>query len=74
MAKTRSRIGQILLSEGVIDDEIEQRTAEIQAQNTGRKFGEILVQDLGVDHHAVFSRVARVYAFKEFDFDDTTID
>jgi type IV pilus assembly protein PilB len=74
MAKTRSRIGQILLSEGVIDDEIEQRTAEIQAQNTGRKFGEILVQDLGVDHHAVFSRVARVYAFKEFDFDDNTID
>ena len=74
MTESRSRIGQILLSEGVIDVEIEQRAAEIQAQNTGRKFGEILVQDLGVDHHAVFSRVAQVYAFKEFDFEGNTIE
>ena len=74
MTESRSRIGQILLSEGVIDVEIEQRAAEIQAHNPGRKFGEVLVQDLGVDHHAVFSRVARVYAFKEFDFAANTIE
>ena len=68
MAEPKNRIGQILIREGVIDPQTELQAAEIQVQNPGRKFGEILVQDLGVDHHAVFSRLAKVYAFKEFDF------
>ncbi len=69
MAESRSRIGQSLLQDGIIDTDLVDKAAEIQAQNPGRKFGEILVEDLGVDHHAVFSRVARVYAFKEYEFD-----
>ena len=70
MAESRNRIGQILIRDGIIDEEIEQQAVEIQGRNPGRKFGEVLVEDLGVDHHAVFSRLARVYAFKEFDFQD----
>ncbi|MBI2505638.1 MAG: type II/IV secretion system protein [Candidatus Latescibacteria bacterium] len=68
MAESKSRIGQILIREGVIDAETERKAAEIQDQHPSRKFGEILVRDLGVDHHAIFSRLAKVYAFKEFDF------
>jgi len=74
MAESSNRIGQILIREGVIEPQTAQKAAEIQAQNPSRKFGEILVQDLGVDHHAVFSQLAKVYAFKEFDFPSDGLD
>ena len=74
MAEMRSRIGQILVREGIIEAQVAQKAAEIQAQNPGRKFGEILVQDLGVSHHAVFSQLARIYAFKEYDFESNGLD
>ena len=74
MAESKNRLGRILIQEGVIDQQIEQRAAEIQARSPGRKFGEILVQDLGVDHHAVFSLLAKTYAFKEFDFEKDAVD
>jgi type IV pilus assembly protein PilB len=68
MAATVNRIGQDLIEQGVIDAQLAQKAAEIQAQSPGRKFGEILVEELEVDHHAVFSQLARIYAFKENDF------
>ena len=74
MAETRNRIGQILIREGIIELQTAQKAAEIQSQNPGRKFGEILVQDLGVDHHAVFSQLAGIYAFKEYDFENDGLD
>ena len=74
MAQPKNRIGQMLIGEGIIDAQIEQKAAGIQEHSPERKFGEILVQDLGVDHHAVFSCLARVYAFKEFDFESASFD
>jgi type IV pilus assembly protein PilB len=68
------RIGQILISEGVIDAVTEKKAADIQARSPDRKFGEILVQDLGVNHHAVFSRLARIYAFKTLNLDPAKIE
>jgi len=68
MADTANRIGQILIHEGVIDQQMVDKAAQIQQRIPGRMFGDILVQDLGVDHHAVFSQLAKVYAFKEYDF------
>jgi len=73
MTATVNRIGQDLIGQGVIDAQMAQKAAEIQAQNPGRKFGEILVEDLGVDHHAVFSHLARIYAFREYDFQSETL-
>ena len=62
-----NRIGQILLRQGVIGRQLVQRAMEIQALNPQRKFGEILVDDLGVEHHAVFGCLAAAYAFKEYE-------
>lgn len=68
------RIGQLLIQEGIIDAETERQASRIQAQSPSRKFGEILVQDLGVDHHEVFSRLAGIYAFKSHDLNLAEID
>ena len=69
-----NRIGQILLRQGVIGRQLVQRAMEIQALNPQRKFGEILVDDLGVEHHAVFGCLASAYAFKEYEMDPGEID
>lgn len=63
------RIGRLLIDEGVIDQDLAQRADQIQKQHPDRHLGQILVRELGVDHHAVFSRLTRVYGFKEYDFD-----
>ena len=67
MAELKNRIGEILLNKGIITPEEERKAAEIQLRNPDRKFGEILVMDLDVDHHAVFGELARLYAFREMD-------
>lgn len=69
-----NRIGQILLRQGVIGRQLVQRAMEIQALNPQRKFGEILVDDLGVEHHAVFGCLAAAYAFKEYEMDLGEVD
>ena len=68
MAESTNRIGHLLIQDGVIDQQTEKEAAESQSRSPSRKFGEILVQDFGVNHHAVFGRLAKVYAFKEFEF------
>ena len=74
MPEPRNRIGEILLSKGIVTPEQERKAAEIQARNPDRKFGEILVHDLGVDHHTVFGELARLYAFREIDLKAETLD
>jgi type IV pilus assembly protein PilB len=69
----QNRIGQILLRQGVIGKQLVQRAMEIQALNPQRKFGEILVDDLGVEHHAVYGCLATAYAFKEYELTADTI-
>ena len=74
MPEPRNRIGEILLNKGIITPEQERRAAEIQARSPDRKFGEILVHDIGVDHHVVFGELARLYAFREIDLTAEPVD
>ncbi len=74
MPEPRNRIGEILLNKGIITPEQERKAAEVQARSPDRKFGEILVHDLGVDHHTVFSELARLYAFREIDLKPEQLD
>ena len=67
----RSRIGQVLLEKGVTDEETIKKALEIQeeceADNRRRRLGDILVEDLQLDHDKVFSAIAETYAFKKLD-------
>ena len=74
MPEPKNRIGEILLSKGIITPEQEQKAGQIQARNPDRKFGEILVDEIGVDHHAVFGEIARLYAFREIELKAEEID
>ena len=73
MIASTSRIGHILLQEGVVSPEVLQEASVLQAKFPEDRICEILVDRLGVDHHQVFSRLARIYAFKEFKFEVDSI-
>ena len=71
---SRARIGEFLLRKGIVSPEILEKALSIQKREPVRRLDEILVEDLKVDHHAVFSHLAKLYAFKEIDLQKETID
>lgn len=70
MAKvnTRRHIGDLLLSRGVISAEqlnIALTILEEEPDNSHRRLGQILYQDLKLDRHTIMKEIAAIYAFDE---------
>jgi type IV pilus assembly protein PilB len=64
----RRHIGDILVSKGVVTDEqLEQALAilEEEPQNSSRRLGQILFQDIGLNRHTIMREISKVYAFRE---------
>jgi type IV pilus assembly protein PilB len=71
------KIGYTLLKKGIIDYDILEkslRVKETEDKKKRRNLGQILVNDFGVDHDAVFREVANLYAFREIYISDEIID
>ncbi|MBL0176418.1 MAG: type II/IV secretion system protein [Ignavibacteria bacterium] len=71
------KVGFALLHKGVVDSELISRAIAVKERESGngqRSLAQILVTDFKVDHDAVFSEVAKVYAFKELRLDDGSMD
>ncbi|MBI5646261.1 MAG: type II/IV secretion system protein [Ignavibacteriae bacterium] len=71
------KVGFALLHKGVIDSDVISRAIAIKEREAGsgqRSLAQILVSEFKVDHDAVFSEVAKVYAFKELRLDDGSMD
>ncbi len=64
----RRHIGDILVSQGVItDDQLQQALAilEEEPENSNRRLGQILYQDVGLNRHTILREIASIYAFRE---------
>jgi type IV pilus assembly protein PilB len=64
------KIGYLLFKKGIIDADILEKA--LSAKNADknknkRNLAQILVQDFGFEHDKIFSEVATLYAFREFD-------
>ncbi len=67
------KVGVALLHKGIVDRETISKAIATKEKDTGRKhrsLAEILVEDYSLDHHTVFSEVARIYAFKTLKIDE----
>ncbi|MCB2204182.1 Flp pilus assembly complex ATPase component TadA [bacterium] len=67
------KVGVALLHKGIVDRETVSKaltTKEKEAGRRHRSLAEILVDDYKLDHHTVFSEVARIYAFKTLKIDE----
>ena len=65
---TRTHIGDLLCSRGVITDEQLSMALKILSEepdHSNRRIGQILYQDLNLDRHEVMRQIADVYAFDE---------
>jgi type IV pilus assembly protein PilB len=65
---TRRHIGDILLGKGVIsEDQLQMALAILneEPENSSRRLGQILYQDLKLDRHTVMKEIAAIYAFDE---------
>jgi len=65
------KIGYLLLKKGIIDLDILQKALEAKEKDLDggkRNLGQILVQEYGFDHDAIFREIAILYAFKEINF------
>jgi type IV pilus assembly protein PilB len=61
------KVGVALLHKGIVDRETISKALIAKERETGnrsRSLAEILVEEFKLDHHTVFSEVARIYAFK----------
>lgn len=70
MAKvnTRRHIGTLLLNRGVITEDLLQKANEIldrEPEESTRRLGQILYQDLQMDRHMIMKEIASIYAFEE---------
>lgn len=64
----RRHIGDILVKKNVITDDQLNNALEIlkqEPENSDRRLGQILFQDLGLSRHVIMSEIANVYAFRE---------
>ncbi len=64
------RLSEALIERGVVNEEMIQQAVEIQGReprNKKRKLIDILIQDLGVERHAVFTEISRLYGFQIID-------
>jgi type IV pilus assembly protein PilB len=71
------KIGFALLKKGVIDYETLEKSLKVKEsedKKNRRNLGQILVNDFGADHDAVFREVADLYAFREVYLSDETLD
>ncbi len=71
------KIGYTLLKKGVIDYETLEKSLRVkdsEDKKNRRNLGQILVNDFGADHDAVFREVASLYAFREIYLSDENID
>ena len=69
------KIGFALLKKGVIDYETLEKSLRVkdsEDKKNRRNLGQILVNDFGADHDAVFREVADLYAFREIYLADET--
>lgn len=65
---TRRHIGDLLLSRGVITEDQLQMALSIldeEPDNSNRRLGQILYQDLKLDRHKIMKEIAAIYAFDE---------
>jgi len=65
---TRTHIGDLLCSRGVITDEQLSMALKIlseEPEHSNRRIGQILYQDLNLDRHEVMRQIADIYAFDE---------
>ena len=62
----KSRLGDVLILKNIITPDILNAALEKQRSEgtNGRKIGNILVSDFGIDHNAVFSTLAEIFAFR----------
>ncbi len=71
--KNYDKVGQALLNLGIIDEPMLIRAMAIKEKenvNRQRSIAEILIEEFRIDHHAVYSTVARIYAFRTFPLDE----
>lgn len=64
----RRHIGDILVSKGVVTSEqLEQALAilEEEPENSSRRLGQILYQDIGLNRHLIMREISKIYAFRE---------
>jgi len=70
--KKMNRAARILVDRGAIDEPTLQKALSIQASENGgrkRKLAEVLVEEMGLDRHTVYSEIARVFAFPEIELE-----
>jgi len=70
------KIGYLLFKKGIIDAEVLEKA--LNAKNADknknkRNLAQILVQDFGFEHDKIFSEVATLYAFREFEINPEEI-
>lgn len=71
-AKIKTLIGELLVNNGIIENDILNQALEIQSKepvHARRKIGDILIDEFGVDRHQIYSEIAKVYGFKEIILD-----
>lgn len=71
------KIGYLLLKKGIIDIKVLEKALQIKQSDDSkvkRNLAQILVQDLGFDHDAIFREVAILYAFKELNIQPDTLE
>ncbi len=76
-ARLIDKVGFVLLQRGVVDKETITKALAVKEKEQGgaqRSIAQILVADFNVDHDAVYSEIAKIYAFKELDLTDGVMD
>lgn len=64
----RRHIGDILVNKGVITEEQLKNALSIleqEPENSNRRLGQILFQDLGLNRHVIMKEISEIYAFRE---------
>jgi len=71
------RLGYTLLKKGIVDYETLEKALQVketeESRRLRRNLAQILVNDFGVDHDAVYREVAHIYAFREIRLVDEKI-
>lgn len=70
----KHHIGKILVDRGVLDKEQLDKALDIRRReplSSPRSLGQILAQELELDHHKVMQSIAEIYAFNEVEIDET---
>jgi len=72
------RIGKILYRKGIVSKAVIEKALvalrEEARNGRQRRIQQILIEDFKVERHAVYSNIARLYAFKEVDLNEITLE